>query len=195
MRQNLNKALNKIRNFILFGIKYRWIKHGKRINCQYSTKFWSPRKSIIIGNFVGIGHNCLFLCDTEIGNKVMIASQVAFLNSDDHNYNVIGKSMWDSGRGDKYKITVDDDVWIGHGVIIMAPARIGRGSIVAAGSVVKNNVAPYSIVAGVPAKVVKYRFTSRQIDEHETILIKNKEMREEERTQSSLSPNDKEFPI
>ena len=52
-------------------------------------------------------------------------------------------------------ITVGDDVWIGLGAIVMSPADIGRGSIVAAGSVVKGRVEPYSIVAGVPARILR----------------------------------------
>ena len=52
----------------------------------------------------------------------------------------------------------------------MSPADIGRGSIVAAGSVVKGRVEPYSIVAGVPARTVRMRFTPEQIREHERLL-------------------------
>lgn len=112
----------------------------------------------------------MFQADTTIGNHVAIASYVAFLNSDDHRYDIIGKTMWDSGRGDKYEIIVEDDVWIGHGAIILAPAKVGRGSIVAAGSVVNKDVPRYSIVGGVPAKVLKMRFTLEQIIEHERLL-------------------------
>jgi len=112
----------------------------------------------------------MFLCDIDIGNKVLIASDVALLNSDDHRYDIVGKTIWDSGRGDKYKLIIEDDVWIGHGAIILSPATIGRGSIVAAGSVVNQDFPRYSIMAGVPARVVKMRFSPEQITEHEKIL-------------------------
>jgi acetyltransferase-like isoleucine patch superfamily enzyme len=135
-----------------------------------STSFWSPHKHIILGNDVGIGPRCIFLCDTEIGSKVLIAPEVAFLNSDDHRFDVVGKTIWDSGRGDQYKIIIEDDVWIGYGSIILSPMKIGRGSIVAAGSVVTEDVPNYSIIAGVPARVIKKRFTEDQINEHERIL-------------------------
>ena len=78
--------------------------------------------------------------------------------------------MWESGRGDQYDIVVEDDVWIGHGAIILTPARIGRGAIVAAGSVVTKDVPPYAIVGGVPAKLLRMRFTPEQIEEHERLL-------------------------
>lgn len=162
--------LNVIRNVLLFKIIYRWVKFGNHVHCQFSSRFWSPHKKIRLGHHVGIGHHCLFLSDTEIGNHVAIASHVAFLNSDDHRYDVVGKTMWDSGRGDKYKVIVEDDVWIGHGAIILTPARIGRGAIVAAGSVVVKDVPCYAIVGGVPARTLKMRFTSEQIVEHERLL-------------------------
>lgn len=182
MRQKIKYILNIFRNILIFDIRYRWIKHGKNTHCQSSTTFWSPRKHIVLGDNVGIGPRCMFLSDTVIGNKVAIAADVAFLNSDDHNYDVIGKTMWDSGRGDKFNITVADDVWIGHGAIILSPARIGRGAIVAAGSVVTKDVSPYSIVGGSPSKFIKWRFTKEEIIEHERLLIESGEMSEGDRT-------------
>ena len=166
----IKRGLNVIRNILLFNFLYRWVSYGSQVHCQASTRFWSPNKKIRLGHHVGIGHNCLFLADTDIGNYVLIASHVAFLNSDDHRYDVVGKTIWDSGRGDQFRITVEDDVWIGHGAIVLTPAIIGRGSIVAAGSVVTKNVPPYAIVGGVPAKILKMRFNQEQIKEHERRL-------------------------
>ena len=173
-------VLNRFRNIILFKLFYPWVKIGSNVHCQFSTSFWSPSRSIIIGDNVGIGYRCVFQCDTIIGDKVAIASSVAFLNSDDHNYNVIGKMMWDSGRGDKFKIIVEDDVWIGHGAIILSPATIGRGSIIAAGSVVTKDVLPYSIVAGNPARLLKTRFSPAEILKHEKMQAEGKNKFEEE---------------
>lgn len=175
-------VMNHIRNIYIFCFRYSWVKKGKNVHCQIGTSFWSPHCHIIIGNNVGIGSRCIFLCDIEIGSKVKISSNVAFLNSDDHNFEIVGKAMWDSGRGDKYKIIIEDDVWIGYGVIVLSPAIIGRGSIVAAGSVVTRDVPRYSIVAGVPAKVIKMRFSPSQITEHEMILIQNGELNLRDKT-------------
>jgi len=161
----MKRLFNAVRNFVLFRIRYPWVRHGRNTHCQASTTFWSPRRHIVLGDNVGIGYRCLFQSDIEMGHHVLIASDVAFLNSDDHRYDVVGKSIWDSGRGDQFKIIIDDDVWIGHGAIILTPARIGRGAIVAAGSVVSKDVPPYTIVGGVPAKKIKQRF-----DDIETIL-------------------------
>ena len=163
--------LNEIRNLLIFRFRYPWVRRGIDTHCQWSTRFGSPHRHILLGDHVGIGWGCIFQADTEIGNKVLIASNVAFVNSDDHQFDQIGKTIWDSGRGDKYKIIVEDDVWIGHGVIILSPVRVGRGAIVAAGSVVVKDVPRYAIVGGTPAKFIKMRFTPEEIKEHERILV------------------------
>lgn len=170
MASAIKRVLNQVRNLLFFGWRYRWVRHGRGVHCQWSTTFWSPHRHILLGDHVGIGVRCMFLCDVEVGNKVLIASCCAFLNCDDHVYDIVGKTMWDSGRGDRFKIVIEDDVWIGHGAIILTPARIGRGAIVAAGAVVNKDVAPYSIVGGVPARLIKMRFTPEQIVEHERLL-------------------------
>jgi len=58
-----------------------------------------------------------------------------------------------------HQVTIGHDVWIGHGAIIMAGITIGTGAVVGAGSVVTHDVAPYTIVAGVPAKAIRRRVT------------------------------------
>lgn len=177
----MKKFANYFRNFLLFNLIYTWVKYNKNMHCQFSAKF-SRGRNIVFGSNIGIGYSCLFQCDINVGNHVMIGSSSAFINSDDHPYDKIGKLMWESGRGDKFIITIEDDVWIGHGSIVMTPSKIGRGAIIAAGSLVLNDVKPYSIVGGVPARLLKMRFTDSQIFEHETILIKRKVISELDRT-------------
>lgn len=177
----MKKIANHLRNFILFKLIYVWVRYKNNMHCQFSAKF-APRKKIDFGSNIGIGYNCLFQCDITVGNNVMIGSNSAFINSDDHNYKIIGKLMWESGRGDKFNIKVDDDVWIGHGAIIMSPTIIGRGAIIAAGSLVLSDVMPYSIVGGIPARVLKMRFTDSEIFEHETLLINRKVISNKDRT-------------
>lgn len=65
---------------------------------------------------------------------------------------------------DTYNVVIGNDVWIGHGVSILSGITIGDGAIVAAGAVVTKNVEPYSIVGGVPARLIKKRFNEEQID-------------------------------
>ena len=64
----------------------------------------------------------------------------------------------------KYDVVIGNDVWIGHGVTILGGITIGDGAVIAAGAVVTSNVPAYSIVGGVPAKIIKYRFCQSDID-------------------------------
>lgn len=60
--------------------------------------------------------------------------------------------------------TIGNDVWIGWGVLIKGGVTIGNGAVIGARSVVTKDVPPYAVVAGVPAKVIKYRFEQEKID-------------------------------
>lgn len=78
-------------------------------------------------------------------------------------------------------IKIGHDVWIGHGVIVVGSVTIGNGAIIAAGSVVTKDVAPYSIVAGVPAKEIRKRFSETIIQEIETLQWWDKSAQELEK--------------
>lgn len=60
--------------------------------------------------------------------------------------------------------TIGNDVWIGHGVTIKTGITVGDGAVIGSGSVVTKDVPPYSVVAGVPARVLRYRFDDNTID-------------------------------
>lgn len=64
---------------------------------------------------------------------------------------------------EKYYVDIGNDVWIGYGCRIKGGVRIGDGAIIAAGSIVTKDVEPYSIVGGIPAKIIKYRFKDDEI--------------------------------
>lgn len=107
----------------------------------------------------------------RIGNYVSIAENVTFLLDADHYVNHIStfpfKAKIVSPNQDeavsKGDICVDDDVWIGFGATVLSGVHIGQGAVVAAGAVVTKDIPPYTIVGGVPAKVIKYRFSDEQI--------------------------------
>ena len=109
----------------------------------------------------------------KIGNFCSIASDVMFVLNADHNIHTISSFPFKAkclytgeqealSKGD---IVVDDDVWIGYRSTILSGVHVGQGAVIAAGSVVTKNVPPYAVVAGVPAKVIKYRFDPEIINE------------------------------
>lgn len=92
----------------------------------------------------------------------------------DH-HSIVGKFIDEVKNIDKISendqnVIIEEDVWCGANVTILKGVTIGRGTIIAAGSVVTKSCPPYSIIAGVPAKHIKQRFTEQQIIEHENIL-------------------------
>ena len=72
-------------------------------------------------------------------------------------------------------VVIDEDVEIGSDVTLLAGVHVGRGAAVGSGSVVRNNVPPYAIVIGNPAKIVGFTFTPEQIVEHEKVLYAESE--------------------
>lgn len=75
---------------------------------------------------------------------------------------VLKKEAETQAKGD---IIVNDDVWIGDSALILSGVEIGQGAVIAAGAVVTEDVPPYAVVGGVPARVIKYRFTDDVIKE------------------------------
>lgn len=140
------------------------------VRIPWSVTLWSPHRDISFGHRVQFGPGCAVLCDAQFGSHILIANQVAFVGRDDHRYGVVGKRTWDSPRGDSGRCVVEDDVWIGHGAIVLSGVTIGRGAVVAAGAVVVESVPPYAIVGGCPAKLIKWRFTAEEIQRHEALL-------------------------
>ena len=136
-----------------------------------------------------------------IGNFVSIADDVKFLLGGNHAYQgfstfpFLTKYFATLESVSKGPILVQDDVWIGFNSTIMSGVTIGQGAIVAAGSLVTKDVAPYSIVGGHPAKLIKYRFEREVIDKlvhydfaslsDETIL-KNRETMYQELTPENI---------
>lgn len=98
---------------------------------------------------------CGILMFNKCGKNVMIAPHCAFIGIE-HNITKTTIPMNKQGEYDGL-ITIEDDVWIGYGVIILKGVHIGKGSVCAAGAVVTKDVPSYAIVGGVPAKVIRLR--------------------------------------
>ena len=109
-----------------------------------------------IGNNSGIGANASIARYTYIGNDVIMGRDVIFITQF-HRFDRVDIPMNRQGFTEHEPIIVEDDVWIGARAIILPGVRIGKGAIIGAGAVVTKDVEPYSIVGGVPAKLIKRR--------------------------------------
>lgn len=109
---------------------------------------------LIIGDFVSIAQNVTFILNAE--------HHLDHLSTFPFKVKVLNTAKSESfGKGD---IIIDNDVWIGYGSTIMSGVHIGQGAVIAAGSVVTKDVAPYDIVGGVPAQIIKKRFNENTKD-------------------------------
>ena len=108
----------------------------------------------------------------KIGSLCSIAQNVKFILDADHRIDTISTFPFKVkifkeikyeaiSKGD---IIIEDDVWIGYGAMILSGVKIGQGAVIAAGAIVTKNVPPYAIVGGVPAKILKYRFSKSVIN-------------------------------
>lgn len=130
-----------------------------------------PTEKVKVGRFTygplnvkSFGENDEFL---EIGDFCSIAEGAKFILGGEHNFNTFStypfrRMMIDNNYSEaisKGKITVEDDVWIGTNVLILSGVKISKGTVIAAGSVVTKSTESYSVVGGVPAKLIKRRFS------------------------------------
>ena len=131
---------------------------------QVSTTFYTPDASnispdLIAHDYSYIGPGCMIGPGVELGAYSMLGPRVLIMGND-HIYTTPGTPMIFSGRPPMPRTMIGADVWIGGSAILMAGVTIGRGAIVAAGSVVTKDIPPYEIHGGIPAKKLKDRFTT-----------------------------------
>lgn len=116
-----------------------------------------PGEGLRVGDNSNIGPYSYIGCSgyIEIGSNVMISPRVS-IYSENHNFQSTSVAMKEQGVTRTF-VKIEDDCWIAANSVILAGVTIGRGSVIAAGSVVTEDVPAYSVVAGVPAKVIKSR--------------------------------------
>lgn len=130
------------------------VKVGKGTYGELNIASFSKENKIYIGNYCSIAQEVVFVINSEHHINTMST----------YPYKVHSLKITDMEAFSKGDIVVDDDVWIGYRATIMSGVHIGQGAVVAAGAVVTKDVPPYAIVGGVPAKVLKYRFSEDIVD-------------------------------
>lgn len=141
---------------------------GNNFSCGERLKLrtfndWMGHKlspSIVIGNNVTVESDCHFsaINSITIGNNVLIASFVFIsdhshgsLNDEDIILPPLQRPLFSKGS-----IIIEDNVWIGEKACILPGVTIGRGAIIGAGSIVTHDIPPFSVAAGIPAKVIRH---------------------------------------
>lgn len=128
---------------------------GNNVKLSSGCSFENP-SGLSIGNETYVGSQVFFGAHNgiSIGKQVMIGSGTSFLSAD-HNFDECNTPIVNQGmKHEDKEIVVEDNVWIGTKCIILKKVRLGKGSVIGAGSVVTKDVSPYTIVAGNPAKII-----------------------------------------
>ena len=184
--------MKKIRNLLLklsLAPSYIWdamwapvwkrsMRHcGKGVYLRPMSSDIKGIENMSVGDGTSIPKGSTIYCTRAtltIGKKVVFGPKPTIITGD-HRIDVIGKHIIDVGDEEKLPeqdlpVVIEDGVWVGANVTILKGVTIGRGSVVAAGSVVTKSCAPYSIIGGVPAKLIRMRFTEEEILRHEACL-------------------------
>lgn len=148
---------------------------GVNVYLRPSSSDFKGIENMSIGNNVLIPKGAIFYTTQA---KLTIKDNVVFgprpiIITGDHRIDVIGVPIIESIdklSNNDIDVTIEEDVWIGANVIILKGVVIGRGSVVAAGAVVTKSCPPYSIIGGVPAKHLRYRFSIDESLQHEMSL-------------------------
>lgn len=151
------------------GIKLRQWPHGRRL-----SPLATLRGNVSIGKYTyvssyadirGIGSATRIgnYCSLARGVKILSAGQVHAVDTlSTFPFYLIDRTLRrDDFMVHKSDVVIGNDVWIGADAIVMPGVRIGDGAVIGAGAVVTKNVAPFQIVAGVPARPVRMRFSER----------------------------------
>jgi acetyltransferase-like isoleucine patch superfamily enzyme len=128
-------------------------------------------KDFELGPYSLVSRGACICGRVKAGKYVMFAPDVTIAGAD-HIFDQPGVPMYFAGRPELPETVIGDDVWIGARVCILAGLTIGRGSIIAMGSVVTKDVSAYSIVGGVPAKLIRPRFDVEAAQAHDEMLSK-----------------------
>ena len=143
-----------------FFYKLHLAKCGNNFSTGVLVRLQSP-EAIYVGNNSGFSDRCWVAANSDVNGSITIGNNVligpgTLIHSGNHNYK--NKKIPIRHQGFQFaSIVIKDDVWIAANCTILAGVTIGKGAVVAAGSVVTKNIEPYTVVGGIPAKVISKR--------------------------------------
>ena len=190
-------SLKNILKKLYFKIKFPTLNLGKNVNIGTNSFFEGENKifsntffsgflgfgsyigensniSGKIGRYCSIANNVSVIKGRHPTKKIVSTHPVFFSNKKVTLKPFLKENIFDehiyADSNNRYSVIIGNDVWVGYGASILEGVKIGDGAIIAAHALVTKDVDPYCIVGGVPAKVIKKRFTDKQIN----ILLGNK---------------------
>lgn len=143
-----------------------FLKCGKGVVIRRGAYFGTGR-DIEIGDNSEIGYNAFLTSDVKIGKEVLMGHSVTILTTS-HRYEDPDVLIHHQGI-ERNPINIGDDVWIGCNAVILMGVTIGNHAVIGAGSVVTKDVPPLAVVAGVPARFIRWR-GSRIQQEHTSVI-------------------------
>lgn len=186
----LYRALRKLKQvlyhaFVEPDIKRSFASCGKDSHIDIGGDFY-PLANIHVGSHVSIGPDARFWTTRaviRIDDYALFGPGVTIITGD-HRKDAVGKHIIeltdaDKSAEDDKDVVIEKGVWIGAGATILKGVHIGQDAIVAAGSVVADDVAPYTIVGGVPARMLKERFSKEQLAQHVRKIEKRENQNDE----------------
>lgn len=132
---------------------YRQFRLGRYSVIESGACINNAVGDVIIGDYTRIGLHNTIIGPVNIGHHVNLAQGIT-LTALNHNFEDSEKRIDEQGVCTT-PVVIEDDVWIGANAVILPGVRVGTHSVVAAGAVVTKEVPPHSIVAGIPAKIIK----------------------------------------
>jgi len=174
----LFKALPYLYDKLLVWFYRPMMRHlGQGVYLRPSTCDIKGWENLSIGDGTSIPKHSVFYCTEApltIGKKVIFGPRPTIITGD-HRIDLTDKAIIDVTVDEKLPendlpVIIEDECWIGANVTILKGVTIGRGSVVAAGAVVTKSCEPYSIIGGVPAKLIRMRFTPDEIERHEQAI-------------------------
>lgn len=163
---HLGRAVTLGKAVVIDGLSHNGVTIGDGVSIgsytviEASGTITDLGKGIRIGDFSGIGGFSFIggAGGVDIGRNVIMGQYVSF-HPENHNFESLDLPIRLQGVN-RQGIVVEDDCWIGAKVTFLDGAHVGKGCVIAAGAVVRGVIPPYSVAAGIPAKVIKSRFES-----------------------------------